>query len=125
MIAFYYGLTGFVCVIYYRRYLFRNWRNFLFVGVMPGVGGIILTFIFFRSLIDNFNDTETYGSLLGAGSVFTIGVALLVLGVPLMFWCQYKYPEFFQIRRDPTDSIPNPDGTGEPASVLGTYRKES
>jgi amino acid transporter len=125
MIAFYYGLTGFTCVIYYRRYLFRNWRNFVFVGVMPGVGGIILTYIFFRSLVDNFNDTETYGSLLGAGSVFTIGVALLVLGVPLMFWCQYKYPEFFQIRRDPMDSIPNPDGTGEPAAVLGTYRKES
>jgi amino acid transporter len=125
MIAFYYGLTGVVCVVYYRRYLLHSWRNFLFVGVLPGVGGLILTLIFFKSLWDNFNDTETYGSLLGAGSVFTIGVALLLLGVPLMFWCQAKYPDFFKIQRDPPESIPNPDGTGEPAPVLGTYRKEA
>ncbi|MFZ4518112.1 MAG: APC family permease [Microthrixaceae bacterium] len=125
MIAFYYGLTGIVCVVYYRRYLLRSWRNFVFVGLMPGLGGLILAYIFVRSLIDNFNDTETYGSLLGAGSVFTIGVALLLLGVPLMWWCRRKYPDFFLIRRDPVDVIPPPDGSGEPAPVLGTFRKEA
>ena len=57
--------------------------------------------------------------------MFTIGVALLVLGVPLMFWCQKKYPDFFRIQRDPEDTIPNPDGSGEPAPVLGTFRKEA
>ena len=36
MIAFYYGLTGIVCVVYYRRYLLHSWRNFVFVGLMPG-----------------------------------------------------------------------------------------
>lgn len=123
MIAFYYGLTGITCVIYYRRFLLTSWRNFVFVGLMPGVGGLVLTYIFVRSLIDNYHDTESYGSLLGAGSVFTIGVALLLLGVPLMFWAQRAYPDFFRIQRDPQDAIPNPDGTGEPAPVLGTYRK--
>ena len=123
MIAFYYGLTGIVCVVYYRRYLLKTWRNFLFVGVMPGVGGLVLSYIFVRSLVDNFKDEESYGTLLGAGSVFTIGVALLLLGVPLMLWSQAKYPDFFKIRRDPPDVIPNPDGTGEPAPTLGTYRK--
>src|SRR6185312_10528117 len=29
MIAFYYGLTGFACVIYYRRELFNSARRFL------------------------------------------------------------------------------------------------
>lgn len=123
MIAFYYGLTGITCVIYYRRFLLRSWRNFVFVGLMPGVGGLVLAYIFVRSLVDNYNDTESYGALLGAGSVFTIGVALLLLGVPLMFWAQWKFPDFFRIQRDPVDVIPNPDGTGEPAPVLGTYRK--
>ena len=33
MIAFYYGLTGFACVIYYRRELFNSARNFLLIGV--------------------------------------------------------------------------------------------
>ncbi len=97
MIASYYGLTGIVCVV--------------------------LAVIFVKSLVDNYNDT--YGTLLGVGSVFTIGVALLLLGVPLIFWCQVRYPDFFKIKRDPQDSIPNPDGTGEPAPVLGTYRKEA
>ena len=50
---------------------------------------------------------------------------MLVLGVLLMFWCQSRYPDFFKIKRDPQDSIPNPDGTGEPAPVLGTYRKKA
>ena len=125
MIAFYYGLTGIACVVYYRRYLLRNWRNFLFVGVMPGLGGVMLTVVFVKSLVDNFKDTESYGSLLGAGSVFTIGVVLLLVGVPLMLWCQRRYPEFFRIQRDPVDVIPNPDGTGEPAPPLGTFRKEA
>lgn len=124
MIAFYYGLTGIACVVYYRRYLLHSVRNFVFVGLMPGIGGVVLAYIFVRSLIDNFKDKESYGSLLGAGSVFTIGVVLLLLGVPLMLWCQYKYPDFFRIKPDPPESIPNPDGTGEPAPVLGTYRRE-
>jgi len=125
MIAFYYGLTGITCVVYYRKYLFRNWRNFVFVGLMPGTGGLILSVVFVKSLVDNFADKDSYGSLFGAGSVFTIGVALLVLGVPLMLWCQRQYPDFFRIRRDPPEVVPNPDGTGEPAPVLGTYRKEA
>jgi len=50
-------------------------------------------------------------------------VALLLLGIPLMFWSQSKYPDFFKIRTDPQDTIPNPDGTGEPAPELGTFRK--
>ena len=76
-------------------------------------------------MVDNFNDKESYGSLLGAGSVFTIGVTLLVIGVPLMMVCARLYPDFFRIRRDPEDVIPNPDGTGEPAPILGSYRKEA
>ena len=33
MIAFYYGLTGFACVIYYRHELLKSARNFLLIGV--------------------------------------------------------------------------------------------
>ena len=95
------------------------------MGMMDRSIRVILALIFVKSLVDNFNDTESYGELLGAGSVFTIGVALLLLGVPLMFWCQFKYPDFFRIQRDPPESIPNPDGSGEPAPVLGTYRREA
>ena len=42
MIAFYYGLTGFACTIYYRRELFRSVKSFLLIGVGPTLGGLIL-----------------------------------------------------------------------------------
>ena len=35
MIAFYYGITGFACAIYYRRELFRSVKTFLLIGVGP------------------------------------------------------------------------------------------
>ena len=41
MIAYYYGQTGFACVIYYRRYIFKSVKNFFFVGLLPLIGGLI------------------------------------------------------------------------------------
>ena len=35
MIAFYIGITGFACTIYYRRELLRSVKNFFFIGVGP------------------------------------------------------------------------------------------
>ena len=32
-ISFYYGITGFACVIYYRRLLFKSLKNFVFIGL--------------------------------------------------------------------------------------------
>src|SRR3954462_10750414 len=43
-IAFYYGLTGFACAIYYRRELFKSLHNFFFVGLAPFVGGLMLPY---------------------------------------------------------------------------------
>ena len=34
-IAFYYGLTGFACVWYYRRNLTSSARNLLMQGILP------------------------------------------------------------------------------------------
>ena len=41
MIAFYYGLTGFACTIYYRRELTVG-EDFFLIGVGPTLGGLIL-----------------------------------------------------------------------------------
>ena len=55
MIAFYYALTGFACAIYHRRELTKSVKNFLFIGVGPVVGGLILTYLFFKA-IDEYRD---------------------------------------------------------------------
>ncbi len=39
MIAFYYGITGFACAIYFRHELLKSAKNFFFIGVCPVVGG--------------------------------------------------------------------------------------
>ena len=44
MIAFYYGLTGFSCVWYYRKTLRESARNLWLRGILPLLGGLILWF---------------------------------------------------------------------------------
>jgi amino acid transporter len=41
-IAFYYGLTGWTCLWYYRKMLTRSARDLMMKGVLPGLGGLIL-----------------------------------------------------------------------------------
>ena len=52
MIAFYCGLTGYACAIYYRKTIFRNVKTFFLVGVLPLLGGLILTAVFVKSIVD-------------------------------------------------------------------------
>ncbi len=47
MIAFYYGLTGFACVWFYRKTLTESARDFVMRGVVPLLGGIVLLPIVF------------------------------------------------------------------------------
>jgi amino acid transporter len=41
-IAFYYGLTAFTCVWYYRTTLTSSTRNLWMQGILPGLGGLIM-----------------------------------------------------------------------------------
>ena len=49
LIAFYYGLTGFACVWYYRKHL--QGRNLWTKGVLPGLGGLMLLGAFIQASI--------------------------------------------------------------------------
>jgi hypothetical protein len=64
-----------------------------------------------------------YGLLFGVGTVLVIGTLLLVLGLPLMFWCASKYPRFFTYRPDPSDLVKDPNSADTLAAPLGTYTK--
>jgi amino acid transporter len=111
MISFYYGLTGYACIVYYRKHIFTSVKNFLFVGVAPFLGATSLTYIFVKASIDLKNDTESYGSVGGLGLAFVVGIGLLLVGIPLMLAWWGVAPEFFRRGRDPHPH-PAPDGTG-------------
>ena len=106
MIAFYYAMTGFGCAFYYRHELTKSVKNFLFVGVAPVVGGIILTYLFVKSLVDWSNPANSYtgSSWLGFAPPAIIGVGFLLLGVILLFaWRFHQKEPFFKRRREVAD----------------------
>ncbi len=104
-IAFYYGLTGFACVVYYRKEIFKSLKNFIMVGMAPLLGGLALTFIFVKALITYSDpaETETGEAFLGVGVPVAIGVGLILVGVLVMVWANFVYPKFFKRKTEVAD----------------------
>ena len=105
MIAFYYGITGFACAIYYRRELFRSAKTFLLIGVGPTLGGLMLLGIFVKSCYDlsKPENSESGDSWFGLGPPLVIGVGFLLLGVLLMILWSFQHPGFFRRRPEGAD----------------------
>ena len=102
MIAFYYGMTGFACVWYYRREIAGGGRDLLMKGILPLSGGVLLLGAFLIACKQY--AAKDYGStvLLGIGGVFVIGVGALLVGAVLMMLAYYSAPAFFRGQTLPT-----------------------
>jgi amino acid transporter len=100
MIAFYLGITGFACTIYYRRELLLSVKNFLFIGVGPSLGGAILFYLLIKNGIELSSpaNSESGNSWFGLGPPLVIAVFFLILGVFLMMIQWRKVPDFFRRR---------------------------
>ncbi|GAA1767919.1 APC family permease [Agromyces humatus] len=97
MICFYYGITAFACVWFFRKVWWRSVRNFFFTLLFPLVGGVILGVLFFTTLIDSMNPDYGSGSnIFGLGLVFVLGMVVLLSGVVIMLWQWWKRPGFFR-----------------------------
>ena len=102
MIAFYYGLTGFACVWFYRKTLTTSFRNFVMRGLFPFLGGVMLAAVFGYGLVqfaapdwlvDDNGDNVT---IFGIGATAVVGIAALVLGAILMGIWALRQPDFFR-----------------------------
>ncbi|WP_374209533.1 APC family permease [Microbacterium sp. HD4P20] len=97
MICFYYGLTAFACVWYFRKQWFDSVRSFLLTFLSPLVGGAILAVLFVTTLFDSMDPDYGSGSSIGGiGLVFVLGVTVILVGVVIMFWQAVKRPAFFR-----------------------------
>ncbi|CDO09978.1 APC family permease [Mycolicibacterium cosmeticum] len=102
MIAFYYGLTGFACVWFYRKTLTRNVRDLMMRGVVPLLGGTILLVVFVYGLIQYAkpdwltDDDGNNVTIFGFGAVAVVGIGALVLGLVLMLVWRVMAPGFFK-----------------------------
>ena len=86
-VAFYYGVTAYACVWYFRKTLFQSARNFFMRGLFPLLGAIALTLAFVQSAVDMIKPDYGYTAFGSIGGVFVLGVGMLALGIPLMLAC--------------------------------------
>ena len=97
MICFYYGLTAFAAVWFFRHQLFTSAFNATFKFAFPLLGGLMLAVVFVISVIDSFDPANGSGaSVGGVGLVFILAVGLLALGVVLMLVNRVRNPAFFR-----------------------------
>jgi amino acid transporter len=95
LIAFYYGLTGFACVWFFRRDLLTGWRALVTKGILPLVGGLVLLAAFVLSIKSYWPAASSYSSFHGIGGIFLIGAGSLVIGVILMLITARFLPGYF------------------------------
>ncbi len=97
MICFYYGLTAFACIWYFRNELFKSFSSVVFKLVFPLLGGLGLTWVFAVTLRDS--ASPDYGSgaeIGGVGLVLILGLGLIVLGIVFMLIQRAKDPAYFR-----------------------------
>ena len=118
-IAFYYGITGFACVFYYRHELTKSVKNFVMIGVLPTLGGAVLAFILVYAVIEYAKADGGFAKpFLGIGSPIAIALATVVLGLIAMVIQRFWMPKFFM--RKPEVADPNILHGGGPDSTLSS-----
>lgn len=128
MIAFYYGLTGFACVWFYRKDLTKSARDLLMRGVVPLAGGLILAAVFVYGLIQYAkpdwltDDDGNNVTIFGYGAVAVVGIGALALGLVMMVVWWIASPAFFHghtlPRRSSSDLVLVPATGVEPTLGL-------
>ncbi|HTC05026.1 MAG TPA: APC family permease, partial [Xanthobacteraceae bacterium] len=99
-IAFYYGLTGVACVVYYRHEHLKGVKNFLFYGVLPALGALIMLALLIAACINYSDPSQDKTTIHGIGAPLMFGVGAIVFGVILMVLMQFAQPDFFQRKRE-------------------------
>jgi amino acid transporter len=117
-IAFYYGLTAFSCVWYYRATLTSSARNLWMRGILPGLGGLIMYAAGFYSLQSDWVASNSYttwtvpGLHWQIGGIFIIGALAALAGVIAFVFMRVTAPAFFRrqtLTRTTPVLVPYPD----------------
>jgi amino acid transporter len=97
-IAFYYGITGYACVVYYRRQLFDSLKNFVMLGAIPLLGGMFLTYIIVKAIITYSKASANFSTatVFGIGSSIAIALITILIGLILSLAMWLYQPEFFK-----------------------------
>jgi amino acid transporter len=103
-IAFYYGLTAFTCVWYYRASLTSSARNLWMQGILPLLGGLLMYAFGGYSLWEDYdvNTGNSYTSFTvpgihwQVGGTFVIAVLAALVGVLGFVYMRVTAPAYFK-----------------------------
>jgi amino acid transporter len=101
-IAFYYGLTAFSCVWYYRATLTSSGRNLWMRGILPGLGGLIMYAAGLYSLQSDWVAANSYttwtvpGLHWKVGGIFIVAALAALAGVIGFVFMRVTGPAFFR-----------------------------
>lgn len=98
VISFYYGLTGLACVMLYRRQLFDNAGSFLWKGVIPAAGSIMMFLLLLKVALAPGGASQT--TIVGLNGPVAIAVITMLAGVVLMLAAERSLPRFFRERAE-------------------------
>ncbi len=122
LIAFYYGLTGIACAVYYRRELLKSAKNFVFIGLAPVVGALMLLFLLVESIRDTADPKESYSgdSIFGLGLPLVIAIFFFALGVIVLVAMRFGSKDSAAyFKRRGFEAVPPEVATGEAGPVEG------
>ena len=101
-IAFYYGLTAFSCVWYYRKTLTSSARTLWMQGILPLLGGLIMYAAGIYSLQSDWvaSNSLTSWTIPGlkwhVGGIFLIAVGAALVGLAAAIFMRVTAPAFFK-----------------------------
>jgi amino acid transporter len=101
-IAFYYGLTAFSCVWYYRKTLTSSTRNLFMQGILPLLGGLIMYAAGIYSLQSDWVATNSLtswtipGLQWQVGGIFLIALGAALVGTLGFIFMRVTAPAFFK-----------------------------
>ncbi|WP_167141906.1 APC family permease [Canibacter zhoujuaniae] len=98
MVCFYYGITALSSAWYFRNTAFKQGLGAALSKVLlPGLGGVVLLVVFFKTMFDSINPEFGSGSNIGGvGLVFILGMVVISIGILLMILQAVREPGFFR-----------------------------
>jgi len=108
-IAFYYGLTGVACVVYYRHEHLKGVKNFLFYGVLPALGAFIMLALLIAACITYSDPSQGKTSIHGIGAPLVFGVGAIAFGLIIMAWVRLTSADFFRRKCEVFDAGSPPE----------------
>ena len=125
LVAFYYSLTGFACVVYYRKHVRASVKGFILVGLGPTVGAVGLAFMLVVGVrsVSNPATSASGFAWIGLAPPLTIAALIFVSGLVIMLIRSRQRPDFFHEPKEIASHAQSPFLIGrelaiEPGGVL-------